>query len=145
MSRLLPTEPVPVRIGDCECPGTPHPDGDFAYLRPRLTAGGGLAATQAILNNLDDTITMARAIGLIFLSDGIVRWDLLDDDGKPIPHDLATLTSGALSWEETLLPLADEADKLYAASVLAPFRPAKAPKSSPIGRTGDSTSANQDS
>lgn len=123
MSRLLPTEPVPVRIGDCECPGTPHSDGDYAYLRPRLTAEGGAAAYQAVINNASDNEWLAGTLGRIFLRDGIVRWDLQDDSGKPISVDAAL--GGAVDWADTLLPIADKANELYAESVLRPFLKAK--------------------
>ena len=129
MSRLLPTEPVEVRIGDCECPGTPHSNGDHAYLRPRLTAEGGAAAYQAVINNHTDNEALAGTLGRIFLRDGIIRWDILDDDGKPISVEAAL--NGAVDWADTLLPIADKADELYAESVLRPFLKAKEPTSSP--------------
>ena len=137
MSRLLSIEPVRVRIGDCECPGTPHTEGDHAALRPRLTARGGLLATS-ILNNaptagVQQTMT---DLGMCFLEDGLLSWDLLDDDGKPVPLDLR---SGALAWE-TLLPIANAANDIYIDSVLAPFQKATTPPSSPRGQTGGSTS-----
>lgn len=140
MSRLHPTEPVRVRIGDCLCPGTPHAEGDFAWLRPRLTAKGGIAATSLIAG-ADDAQSLMRDLGYLFLLDGLVRWDILDDDGKPVPCNEDTLRSGALAWEETLLPIANAASELYTESVLAPFRPAKVPASSPSGQTDASTSA----
>lgn len=129
MSRLLPTEPVKVRIGDCECPGAPHSDGDYAYLRPRLSAEGGAAAYQAVLNNHSDNEALAGTLGRIFLLDGIVRWDPLDDDGKPISIEAAV--DGAVDWTSTLLPIADKADELYAESVLRPFLKAKEQTPSP--------------
>ena len=129
MSRLLPTEPVKVRIGDCECPDTPHSDGDHAYLRPRLTAEGGAAAYQAVLNNHTDGEALAGTLGRIFLLDGIVKWDPLDDDGKPISIEAAI--DGVVDWTDTLLPIADKADELYAESVLRPFLKAKEQTPSP--------------
>ena len=144
MSRLLSVEPVKVRIGDCLCPGAPHTDGDFAYLRPRLTAQGGISST-AIVNAASDPRAAMVDLGMAWLIDGLVRWDLLDDDGKPVPCDAATLRSGALSWDDTLFPIADQAAALYTDSVLRPFRTAKASKSSPSGPTDDSTSASPSS
>lgn len=102
-----------------------------------------MAALQAVLNNAEDPVALARVLGLIFLADGLVRWDIRDDDGAPIP--LAAALDGSLSWEETVYPIADEADRLYAESVLAPFRKVKVPTSSPTGPTDDSTSAKQES
>lgn len=145
MSRLLPIEPIEVRIGDCECPGTPHPDGDKAWLRPRLTAKGGMTATYLIVNNDGDPTRLSRDLGMCFLVDGLVRWNLLDEDGNPIPTDEDTLTSGALDWDSTLLPIANAANDVYQESVLRPFRPAKALESSPSGPTDASTSPNTES
>ncbi len=134
MSRLLSTEPVAVRIGDCECPDAPHTEGDMAHLRPRLTPPAGIAATT-LINEATDAIKLNVELGMLFLTDGLLRWDLLDDEGDPVPCDGDTLRGGAISWDETLLPIADRAAELYTESVLRPFRPAKASSSSRAGRT----------
>jgi hypothetical protein len=39
---------IPVRFRDCSCPGTPHPDGDVAELRPYLDFAGGAEALAAV-------------------------------------------------------------------------------------------------
>lgn len=144
MSRLLPTEPVRVRIGDCECPGAPHPEGDFAQFRPRLTARGGLLATSIIYTAAESGVAKTMTeLGLCFLADGLLSWDLLDDDGKPIP--VSAVTGGALDWETTLLPLANKANALYEGSVIRPLATRREPASLPSGPMDDSTSATSDS
>lgn len=121
MSRLLSTEPVRVRIGDCECPDAPHTEGDHAYLRPRLTPQAGMRLTRLIIDTGFDAQKLAPELGMAWLAEGIVAWDLLDDAGMPVPFDEATLRSGAISWEDTLLPIADRADDLYGEATLRPF------------------------
>ena len=90
-----------------------------------------------------DVPKLVRDLGMVYLTDGLIRWDLLDDEGQPVP--LSAIQDGSLDWNTTLMPLANEADALYQESVLAPFRRAKARKSSPSGQTDDSTLASQDS
>ena len=34
-------------MGACRCPGTPHPDGDTVYLRPKLGLAAGIAVQAA--------------------------------------------------------------------------------------------------
>lgn len=122
MSRLRTTEPVAVDLGPCECPGTPHEDGDKAWLRPGLTPEGGARATHVLMGasarGEDATI---GALSMAFLVGGLVGWTLLDDDGKPLSYDEETLASGRIDWETTLSPIANRADALYATSVINPL------------------------
>jgi hypothetical protein len=132
-----------VDLGPCECPNTPHPEGDKAWLRPRLTAEGGLLA-QAIVATATDPRETYAALGFALLSDGLVRWTLQDDDGKPVPTDTTLLRSGALDWDTTLSPIAEKANDLYMESVMAPLvRGRLTPL--PHGQTEVSTSPTTDS
>lgn len=161
MSRMRATTPEAFRIGDCACPGSPHtspsivqgvpvPDGDVALFRPRLTLEGSLEVAAMLANTdllADESRFMAR-LGKICLTDGLVWWNLQDDEGKPIPVSRAVLESGALSWDETLEPLANKAADLYGEEALRPLarmadstRPV-AP-SSESGPTRPSTSRNR--
>lgn len=142
MSRLRATEPIEVDLGPCECPDTPHGT-DKAWLRPRLTAEGGYRAMHILMTATDRDVT-AGALGMCFLADGLVRWTLLDDAGKPIPTDEATLRSGALDWDTTLYPIAEKAAVLYTDSVVDPLRKGRAAPSLP-GPTEASTSPTTDS
>jgi hypothetical protein len=143
MSRLRATTPVEVDLGPCECPGTPHADGDKAWLRPRLTPEGGYRATSILVTAIDADQT-AGALGMTYLVDGLVRWTLLDDEGKPVRTDEAFLHSGALDWDTTLWPIMEQAATLYSDSVMSPLlRGRQAPL--PDGPTEASTSPTTDS
>lgn len=130
MSRLLPTEPIPVSIGACQCPDTPH-DEDVALLRPRLLPGDAMAALSA-LDPSNDEAAIQRDVGMAFLHGGVVSWNILDDAGQPVP--LSAMDTGALDWDETLRPIADKAAELYTESLFRPLLHA-AKKSSQHGRT----------
>ena len=122
MSRLLSTDPVRVVIGPCECPGKPHEE-DEAWFRPRLTVAGGMEASGIVggAASYPSTGALGRDLGMVYLTDGLLRWNILDDKGKPIPCTREVLESGALDWDTTLLPLADGAADLYSESVMRPL------------------------
>ena len=126
---------VPVRFRDCTCPGTPHPDGDVAYLRPYLDYAGGAEALAAIRDVAGDTDKFDQVLGPIFIRRGVADWNLLDENGDPIPVTAEAVD--ALRWEDAY-ELADRADDLYGGQVLAPLVK-RMPGSSRTGRTGGST------
>src|SRR5690349_6018737 len=66
-----------VPLGACECPGTPHPDGDKAFIRTDLSGSEWATVGQG---NTDRSLT-------IF----IVEWNLLDEDGDPLLINEATV------------------------------------------------------
>lgn len=127
-------ELVPVRFRDCSCPGTPHPDGDIAELRPYLDYPGGAEALAAIGALGDDVARFAEVLGPIFIRRGVVEWNVVDEDG-PVPVTREALE--ALRWEDAY-ELADRADDLYGGQVLAPLVK-RMNGSSKAGRTGAST------
>ena len=143
MSRLRATEPVEVDLGPCECPGTPHQEGDKAWLRPRLTAEGGYRAMHVLMTSAQngEEVT-AGALGMVFLVDGLVEWTLLDDAGSPIPTDEEMLRSGALDWDTTLAPIAERAAVLYTESVIAPLRRGRSAPSLPGPMEGSTSPTN---
>lgn len=103
--------------------GVPIPEGDVALFRPRMTLEGSLEVT-AMLSDTDLLSNEARfmaRLGKICLTDGLVWWNLQDDQGNPVPLSRAVLESGALSWEETLEPLANKAADLYGEEALRPL------------------------
>jgi hypothetical protein len=126
---------VPVRFRDCSCPGSPHPEGDVAELRPYLDYPGGAEALAAIASVADDPDRFAEVLGPIFIRRGVVGWNVLDAEGDPVPVTREALD--ALRWEDAY-ELADRADDLYGGQVLAPLVKRMA-KPSPTGRTGAST------
>lgn len=125
---------IPVRFRDCSCPGTPH-DGDVAELRPYLDYPGGAEALAAIASLDGDMGRMAELLGPIFIRRGVVAWNLTDADGEPVPVTNDALD--ALRWEDAY-ELADRADDLYGAQVLAPLVKRQS-ASSKAGRTAGST------
>ena len=143
MSRLRATDPIEVDLGPCECPNTPHAEGDKAWLRPRLTPEGGYRAMH-VLMTATDTDETAGALGMTFLVDGLVRWTLLDDAGKEVPTDEETLRSGALDWETTLAPIAERAAVLYTMSAMNPLLKGRETPLQ-LGQTEASTSPTTDS
>jgi hypothetical protein len=137
VSRLRATEPVEVDIGPCECPETPHQEGDKAWLRPRIRPDAAWAATTLLtLGRTEEE--MMRSLCPIFLGE-VLRWNLLDDEGRPIPCTVEVMMDGSLDWEDTIKPIADEAADLYGPQVMRPLQKAM-PAPSRNGRTAASTS-----
>lgn len=119
MSRFDPVDPVPVRIGACECPDTPHADGDFVYLAPVLSAPGGMAAQGAIADAGNDGVRLQELLWRVYRDHGVIGWNLVNEDG---PVDLtAHNLEAALPYGKGGRLVADKADDLYAQDVLAPF------------------------
>jgi hypothetical protein len=126
---------------DCSCPGQPHPEGDFAYLKPKADLLVGLTAHAVIGSAIGDVIEMTAALGRAYTIAGLVRWDLLDEHGKPVP--VTTDAIDGLSWTE-IEPVADKASLLYSEDVMRPLLE-RLRKSSPTGSTGGSTSRSRQS
>lgn len=97
-----------------------------------------------IMATAEDPDATYAALGMAFLSDGLVRWTLQDDAGEPVPTDEDTLRSGELDWESTLSPIAEKAATLYTDSVLNPLRRGRQTPL-PDGQTEASTSQTNDS
>lgn len=137
-------DPVSVRFRDCACPGTPHPDGDVAYLRPHLNFTGGVAVVglfsspewQAAAAALDQ-VQLTGLVGPVYLLHGMVGWNLLDADGQPVPFSAAEAVD-SLPFGDAL-ELVDKADDLYGQAVLGPLARRTA-NSSPSGPTNGSSS-----
>lgn len=133
-------ELIPVRVRDCPSDGL-HPDGDFAYLKPRADLDIGMAVNGIIGRSSGDPDLLQVELGRVYLRFGIVRWDLHEADGSPWPLGLSSLSR--LDWAREIFPMAEEAAVLYG-SVFDPLV-ARLSKSSPNGPTGDSTSARRPS
>jgi len=134
-------DPIEVRFRDCTCPGTPHPDGDVAYLRPYLDYAGGAEALASVTvsdsegnTSLADVSEWPQRIGPVFIRRGVIGWNVEDEDG-PVPVTREALE--ALRWEDAY-ELADRADDLYGGQVLAPLVK-RMQMSSKAGQTNGST------
>ena len=135
MARFDTGEPVAVAIGQCDCPGSPHPDGDVVYLRPRLDYAGGseaIAVMQAASGSVEE---LARALVPVYIRHGATGWNLLDADGFDVPFDVEVLLS---DWN-VAYEVGEAADTLYSEAVLRPLLQ-RASSSSPPTPINGSTS-----
>lgn len=123
----------PVRFRDCACPGTPHPNGDTVTFKPKLSFDENVAALSAIFAG-DGPSNANKAWG-IYLHAGPVAWNLLDEDGEPVPLTREALD--ALPFEDQF-EIGDRADDIYGETVLTPFRRRMSESSSSGPTTGSS-------
>lgn len=147
-----------VRVRDCTCPGTPHPDGDEVYLLPTLGLEGGAAAeldldavkslpakraTDALLARWTVTFVRYGAVGWNWLRTAAKDQPSDPDRIEAVPFDVEILCS-----DYSLARLvAVKANDLYSEAVTAPLREAavvplnRQQRRSRRGQTGSSTSA----
>jgi len=139
----MTTDLIPVRVGACLCPGAPHADGDFVYLRPKLGLAAGIAIQRLVVEaNQNKGLAGADLTGALaeaYLLHGVAEWNLTNKQG-PIPVTTVTVRSQLLDDFERAAPAADAADTLYMGAVIAPLL-SRALASSPTTPTNGSTSA----
>jgi hypothetical protein len=136
--RSFDADDVPVELGACYCPGAPHADGDVVYLAPALSMAGGMAAQAAISEGFTDTLKLQELLATIWCRYGVTGWNLLDEDGQPIPVNADNI-GRALPYGKGGRLVAEKADDLYAEDILAPLVQ-RLSNTSPTGRTNGSTS-----
>ena len=157
-------QPVEVNV-ECPCPGTPHPSGDTVYLKPEADVPMTLAFNVTWQNVASGGLTveefnadMQAAMAGVYLRHSITGWTFVDEKGEIIrvrPSTIATL----LPPHKGGLKVAEVADELYSATLVAPLQRAvekaqanlaifqnrelrrQKRKSSRAGRTATSTSA----
>jgi hypothetical protein len=120
----MTTDLIPVRVGGCLCPGTPHADGDFVYLRPKLGLAGGIVVQSVVQDAIRNRVDANVSIGLLadaYLSQGVADWNLVDDKGDPIPILYPTLRTFLLDDFERSIGAANVADELYRGPVVDPL------------------------
>lgn len=151
---------IPVRVRACECPDTPHIDGDEVYLLPSLSLEGGAAAeldreivmdgfeaASAVEKTRLTTALLARWTST-YVRYGAVGWNYerLDDNGRrePVPFDVESLLA---NYRMSKL-VAARANDLYSEDILGPLleaakaaEPNRAQRRSRTGPTASSTSA----
>jgi len=132
---LLDGDTVEVRLEECLCPGTPHPDGDTVQLRAELGLDGGLAVLAAMTQDTDAPVI--ERLGRAYLRHGVLSWTFVDERGTPVPVSAATIQR--LRWSAGVLRLADRAAALYGEAVLVPLGIA-GNGSSQSGQSDDATS-----
>jgi hypothetical protein len=131
---------------ECLCPGAAHPDGDTITLRDKLDFHAATTIRQSLklLEQPADTAEILATLTEKYLLFGIESWTLVDERGKAIPVSRQTITERILGDPIGSAAIADEADELYAPTVLLPLV-ARASKSSKPSPTSASTSQPTDS
>lgn len=120
----MTTDLIPVCVGACLCPGTPHADGDFVYLRPKLGLAAGIALQKLIVEARQsagfDSAQLTGVLAEAYLLHGVASWDLVGPEG-PIPVTAETIRYQLLEDFTRAEAAADAADDLYMGPVLAPL------------------------
>lgn len=106
----------PIRIRDCACPGSPHSDGDFVRLRPKLTAAGGAAAIFAIAANGGNPAKATGELFEILLTAGIGWWNLVAEKGRPVSLNAQAIIE-QIDWGGGGRLLFDKVTELYNAAL----------------------------
>jgi len=112
-----------VRFRDCTCPDSPHDgrdgadDGDTVTLRPHLGFAAGAEALRKIIESDGDVNRVAELVGPVYIREGVVGWNVIDDDGGAAELDIASI----LGDYSLAYPIAEAADDLYSEAVLAPL------------------------
>lgn len=133
-------ENIAVRIGDCTCPETPHPDGDVVYLLPTVPLRLGLACERIIANAREaGTDATTDALMEAFVSFGAVGWNRQYINGRGIPEPKPFDVNDILADYRIARGVAEKADGLYSETIMAPFLEAQQTRS-PTGPTGGTTS-----
>lgn len=121
MSRFIDTSAaVEVDLGACQCPNTPHPDGDRALVRSFLS-GVDMLAIGAAAD--DPHLQMVR-----LLNRGIKAWNLTDEKGKPVPINPQTVSE---LDSETASQLAAEIDRQFDQNTVPNASSGRSPGGSP--------------
>lgn len=137
-------EPVThVEVGDCRCPGSPHPV-DWVDLVPQPSVPLG-AAVMSILANagIDEAILQGR-LATVYLAFGIRAWSFVDERGSPVPirpteEGWSETVDRLLPWHQGGGEVANAADELYSDKILRPLM-SRSSMRSQGGRMAGSTS-----
>ncbi len=114
----------------CICPlkdgQTRHEAGDTVTLHDRLDFRAATVArnTVALMSQEDGDVSTAEILaGLteVYLFHGIASWSVVDERGKPVDPNKATIRQYLLSNTDVAMLVGDEADGLYSESVIAPL------------------------
>jgi len=138
------TPDVIVKVGECRCPGAPHPE-DWVGMHPQATVSIGAAIYGAVRASGDDNVMLQGHFARIFTAFGIRSWSFVDEAGDPIPIDPSQ--SGWQDLIDTLLPWAnggqqvsEHGDQLYSMAILRPLL-SRTSKQSQGGQMAGLTSA----
>ena len=119
-------QPVEVNVGACRCPGTPHAL-DTVWLKPELDVPLAIAANAAIraieigeLSIGEANSEVQYALTGVYLRHSIIRWNLVDEKGEPVPITSSNITR-LLAWGKGGGEVAEAADGLYSEALFAPL------------------------
>lgn len=73
-----------LNLGPCECPNTPHANGDWVHVHEQQSYTDWLAIVDAGARGMEE-------YNRVRLQRRIKSWNLVDDKGKAIPITAATL------------------------------------------------------
>jgi hypothetical protein len=138
---------IAVRIGECQCPGAPHAEGDIVSLRPILDLRGGFRVKRRLIElnqaaygeQNTDMAELEIHLAEVYLTEGIAEWNLVDEDGVARPLTDENLAAFLFSDYSRAEAAADKADDLYRPAVLDPLV-TRALNSLPDTQTSGSTS-----
>ena len=80
----------------CHCPGQPHAEDQF-QLADELPMAAGLAASGAMQESSSEGDLLASVIPAMLRNGALARWNLVDDNGNPLPINARTI-SERLTW-----------------------------------------------
>jgi hypothetical protein len=92
-----------------------------------------MAAQAAIAEAGADAIALQEMLARIWIHHGIVGWNLVDEDGDPLPVNPRTIEA-RLPYGKGGRQVAERADDLYSEDILAPLRE-RLKKLLPLGST----------
>lgn len=130
-----------LRVRDCTCPESPHPDGDEIYFAPHCTLAAGMAAVYAVKEAGDDPMAFEALVGRALLFYNLIGWNFVTLDAKgrqePIIFERSRIEE-LLPWDQGGFEAAERANDLYAKDVIAPLL-ARMQRTSGAGRTAKRT------
>lgn len=132
---------IEVPIGECRCPGTPHPDGDVVWMRDRPDTAMALAAESSMHQSSNLMGEPSAAVFSVYIRHGVVRWNLLTEEGKAIPVTFDTILDRMADWLHGGKIVSEKGVELYHSLIFAPPAPARV-ASQPPTRKGSSTPPN---
>lgn len=109
-----------IRVRDCSCEGSPHPDGDTVELAPELSLTGGMAAQGAIYEAEGDSVVLQEQLARVWVTHGVIGWNLLDASGKPKPLSPQAVLA-EFPWMHGGMEIAEACDSLYQEAVVSPL------------------------
>ena len=142
----MTTNTVPVLIGACLCPGAPHEDGDFVYLRAKLGLAAGVVIQRLMIEanqKRADSLEITGKLAEAYLTHGVESWTLHNEQG-PIPVTPESIAEHLLNDFERFFFDDEETNEIYTGPVLSPLVNRVAALSSSTSSNGSTSAAQGD-